>query len=631
MKNIAKLLVSSASIALLLGTAAPAFAAIPFLTVTQEGGAGNVRITVTNADAYSQITMYRRQSTQLWTVINNFGQTDQSGYFSQISSLGADGSNNAVEQYVMVNGQQSSIVQTYPGGNNCYNNCNGGCTYNCSNSGNTTVSMYDDFFSPKSINISAGTTVVWTNYGTMNHTVTADDNSFTSGSLSPGATFSHTFTVSGTYNYHCIFHGASGGVGMSGSVIVSGGGNNNGSVWFSPNNPSMYVGQSLAVSINSSAYNTNNYGNNAYYISSNSNPGGVSATVSGSVLNLYAYQSGSASISVCQGSLGFCGTLSVLVNGGNYGGTLSFSPSSLNMQVGQTTIVYAQNLSNNSLYLSSNSNTSVASVSVSGTSITVTANNAGYTNVTLCANNGYCGTFPVNVSGYNYGNGSISFSQSSVNLNSNQSTNVTIYGSNNYSNSYYISSNSNSSIVSASISGNTIYLYAQGTWGTSNISVCQSGGSNCATLSVTVNGYTNTCTYNCGNVLGTSTYGNGQLISLNGTVYIIYKNTQTAFGNASAFLGLGFNFNQPISAGYSNLVNSGYVVSTAKAAHPWGSWVKDGGNTVYFVHELGLIPVPNYNMFISNGGADNLVVKANAWDFQRPILSEMVVNDSRLR
>src|SRR6185369_12025168 len=97
-----------------------------------------------------------------------------------------------------------------------------------------------------------------------------------------------------------------------------------------------------------------------------------------------------------------------------------------------------------------------------------------------------------------------------------------------------------------------------------------------------------------GSVLGSTTYNNGQLLSVGGTVYIVYKNSLVAFGNASAFLGLGYNFSQ-VSQGYTNNIPvSGYVISTAHAAHPWGAWVKNG-STVYFVHELGLIPVPDWN------------------------------------
>ncbi len=82
------------------------------------------------------------------------------------------------------------------------------------------VSVMDSFFSPRTIIISAGTTVTWTNMGSMNHTVTADNASFDSGALPPGSTFSRTFNTPGTFNYYCRFHGGPGGVGMSGVVIV---------------------------------------------------------------------------------------------------------------------------------------------------------------------------------------------------------------------------------------------------------------------------------------------------------------------------------------------------------------------------------------------------------------------------
>jgi plastocyanin len=86
---------------------------------------------------------------------------------------------------------------------------------------NTSVSIVDNSFSPQSITIAMGDTVTWTNNGTMNHTVTADDGSFTSGTLSPGNTYSHTFTSAGTFRYYCQFHGGTGGVGMSGTVVVN--------------------------------------------------------------------------------------------------------------------------------------------------------------------------------------------------------------------------------------------------------------------------------------------------------------------------------------------------------------------------------------------------------------------------
>jgi hypothetical protein len=131
-------------------------------------------------------------------------------------------------------------------------------------------------------------------------------------------------------------------------------------------------------------------------------------------------------------------------------------------------------------------------------------------------------------------------------------------------------------------------------------------------------------------VLGSSNYNNGTLINEGGTVYIIYSNSKTGFASADAFLGLGYNFGSVLNAGVTNLPFSGYTVTTANASHPWGSWVKNG-STVYFVHQLGLIPIADYGTFLNNGGSDNLVVPANSYDFACPILSVMVANDTRLR
>ncbi|MGI8951593.1 MAG: cupredoxin domain-containing protein [Chitinophagaceae bacterium] len=88
------------------------------------------------------------------------------------------------------------------------------CFYACSKSGNnptdtTTgnkVTIANFAFSSSSLKVPAGTTVIWTNNDNTTHTVTADDGSFTSGDLVKGATYSITFTKTGTYPYHCKFH-----------------------------------------------------------------------------------------------------------------------------------------------------------------------------------------------------------------------------------------------------------------------------------------------------------------------------------------------------------------------------------------------------------------------------------------
>jgi len=83
------------------------------------------------------------------------------------------------------------------------------------------VSITDNAFDPPSLTIPAGSTVVWTHNGSNPHTVSADDDTFSSENLSGGDTFSHTFDQPGTVGYFCAIHGGPGGAGMSAEIIVT--------------------------------------------------------------------------------------------------------------------------------------------------------------------------------------------------------------------------------------------------------------------------------------------------------------------------------------------------------------------------------------------------------------------------
>ena len=63
-------------------------------------------------------------------------------------------------------------------------------------------------FTPPSVTASVGETVAWVFQDANPHTVTADDDSFTSarGGLANGKTYAHTFDKPGTYKYHCFIH-----------------------------------------------------------------------------------------------------------------------------------------------------------------------------------------------------------------------------------------------------------------------------------------------------------------------------------------------------------------------------------------------------------------------------------------
>lgn len=85
------------------------------------------------------------------------------------------------------------------------------------------VSTTGNSYSPAVVFIQPGDTVTWTYAGgAMPHNVQADDNSYSNPLSSSPWTFSHVFPTAMTSRYYCIAHGAPGGVGMSGVVVVGG-------------------------------------------------------------------------------------------------------------------------------------------------------------------------------------------------------------------------------------------------------------------------------------------------------------------------------------------------------------------------------------------------------------------------
>ncbi len=84
----------------------------------------------------------------------------------------------------------------------------------------TTNSSGQFAFSPVTLTIPVGTTVIWKNMTAAPHTVTSDDGkSFDSGTSNPisaqGGSYSFKFTTAGQFKYHCQFHTY-----MIGTIIV---------------------------------------------------------------------------------------------------------------------------------------------------------------------------------------------------------------------------------------------------------------------------------------------------------------------------------------------------------------------------------------------------------------------------
>jgi plastocyanin len=95
------------------------------------------------------------------------------------------------------------------------------------------VDMKDDFkFDPASLTVKVGDTVTWMNAGAMPHTSTCDPSkaanksdikqpdggdTWDSGMLNGGQSYSHTFKVAGDYQYVCTPHES---LGMIGTITV---------------------------------------------------------------------------------------------------------------------------------------------------------------------------------------------------------------------------------------------------------------------------------------------------------------------------------------------------------------------------------------------------------------------------
>jgi len=77
------------------------------------------------------------------------------------------------------------------------------------------VTLYDSYFSPRTLSIPSGMTVRWTNEGSHEHTTTADW-LWESGDLRRGKSFSITFSRPGTYYYYCRHHPQD----MRGTIVV---------------------------------------------------------------------------------------------------------------------------------------------------------------------------------------------------------------------------------------------------------------------------------------------------------------------------------------------------------------------------------------------------------------------------
>jgi hypothetical protein len=492
--NIQKIVLTAVAIlgitTAVLGFALITQAANPTLTLYNNSN-NTVQITV-NGDANANVVLYYQNNNNWLSAY--LGMTNSSGYFSTTISQSTYNIPYNSSVYVLVNNQQSQYMTW---GNN-------------NQSGSLSLSQTN-------INIAAGQsiTVSATNGSSLyisNNSNSNVANAYTSGSqvtITGNNYGSTTITVcSQSYNACSPIY-----------VSVTSYGNNNQTISFDNQNPTIVVGQNQAIKISGPA---NYYGYVSYSISSNSNSNVVGASINNNYITISGLSTGSSTITVCASS-GGCSSLYVTVNYGNYNyynynysGNLSLSQTNLTLTMGQSANITVYGAGN--YYISSNSSQNIASTSISGNTLYVYGNNTGNTNITVCQYNGQCATLYVNVtfsnaynnynynynynpySNYNYNyNQPFSLSSNDLNINLGQTAYVSINGTG----SFYVASNSNQNVAVVLAASNNVLIYGTNS-GNTTASVCQSGGQ-CVNLYISVNNnngqtYPLTCPVcNCGN------------------------------------------------------------------------------------------------------------------------------------
>lgn len=271
-------------------------------------------------------------------------------------------------------------------------------------------------------------------------------------------------------------------------------------------------------------------GTTSLYVLSNSNASVANVVASGAQIIVTANTIGYTAATVCyQGNSSNCTVLSVTVqstsNTNGSQSTISFSQNNLYLLSGanQTVTIYGSG----GYTMANNTNQNAVSVALNVSTVTVYAIATGNTSITICEqSDNACGVLSVVVNGA--ASNPVTFSQTNPLVPIGQNTNITIYGG---TNSYYISSNSNSNIISSTISGSTITLTGNA-MGAATISVC-SAPSNCGTLVATVGGSSTPITFSQTNP--TVSVGQSISVSVYGGVgsYYIQSNSSSNILQAS--------------------------------------------------------------------------------------------------
>ena len=253
------------------------------------------------------------------------------------------------------------------------------------------------------------------------------------------------------------------------------------SLSFSQSNPTLIGQITIGISGGSGSYTVLN--------NSSQNNGVVATSISGSNITLTtSSNTGSASITVCSTNMTSCGIINVTIGNAIPPSTISFSQSNPTIIDGASSNISIFGPTSSFFYVSSNSNPSVVQANISSNTLTLLGIANGTSTINVCASSSNCGSLAVIVTANTTPTApnttaNVTFSQSSPTITIGQSMSINVFGPSNTT--FSIASNSNSSVVQASLSGETLSLLGI-TNGSSVISVCASTN-NCGALTITVN------------------------------------------------------------------------------------------------------------------------------------------------
>ena len=277
--------------------------------------------------------------------------------------------------------------------------------------------------------------------------------------------------------------------------------------------------------------------------------------------------------------------------------SVTLSQNAVVVNVGSSVTLTATNLGGTALYISNNSNSSIANVSISGGQIAISGNTIGSTSVTLCqvGNTTNCPSVYVVVKAA--GTGQLSFSQTNVSVVSGQNLPITISGGNG---SYQILNNSNSSIIQASIAGGVLTLTTGVATGSSSIVVCSSDMALCGVVMATA-GSASSVAISFSN--GAPVVASGQSVTVNvygpaGLQFYVSSNSNPSVVQAN-FSGTTLTLTG-ITAGTSSVALCS-TTSTCATLTVTVQAAITGGNLTLSQNTLSILAGQSFNITISGG------------------------------